>query len=50
MAPEAQLDDVRNSYLEYIEQDQQHADEDAAAVDISQCFNTMCKQTIVEPE
>lgn len=50
MAPEAQLDDVRNSYLEYIELDQQKADEDAAAVDISQCFNTMCKQTILEPE
>jgi ubiquitin C-terminal hydrolase len=47
MAPEAQLEEIKNSYLTYVEQEEE-APESQNAVEISSCFNNMFKQSVVE--
>ena len=48
MAPEAQLEDVRNSYIKYIEEDVVQ-EEEQTVVEVISCISKMCKQTVIEP-
>jgi hypothetical protein len=49
LAPEAQLDDIRTSYINHIEEETQ-VEVVSDTVDVLSCFSKMYRQMVIEPE